>query len=82
MAAIVNTCLASGGISPTIREIGKAVGIKSTSVVNYHLRWLEEAGLIRRPKDGYVRGIEVVGATWTPPDHLAHLVTSGEAAAA
>ena len=31
---------------PTIREIGKAVGITSTSVVNYNLNILERKGLI------------------------------------
>lgn len=83
MAAIVNTCIAHGGVPPTIREIGDAVGIASTSVVNYHLKILDGAGLIRLPDESYVsRGIEVVGATWTPPAHLAHLVATGEAAAA
>ena len=32
--------------SPDIREIGAALEISSTSVVNYHLDHLEEAGLI------------------------------------
>ncbi len=38
------------GRPPTIREIGKAVGISSTSVVNYNLNILEKAGLIAREK--------------------------------
>jgi repressor LexA len=39
------------GRPPTIREIGKAVGINSTSVVNYNLGKLEEKGLSRpRPR--------------------------------
>ena len=33
---------------PTNREIGKGVGIRSTSHVNYHLRILEEKGHIER----------------------------------
>jgi repressor LexA len=33
---------------PTIREIGEAVGISSTSVVNYNLSRLEEKGLLER----------------------------------
>jgi repressor LexA len=33
---------------PTIREIGEAVGISSTSVVNYNLSRLEEKGLLKR----------------------------------
>src|SRR5581483_8989114 len=33
---------------PTNREIGRGVGIRSTSHVNYHLRILEEKGFIER----------------------------------
>ncbi len=36
------------GAPPTIREIGEAVGIDSTSVVNYHLDKLADRGLIVR----------------------------------
>ena len=36
---------------PTIREIGKAVGITSTSVVNYNLEKLEEMKLIERNRE-------------------------------
>lgn len=39
------------GRPPTIREIGKAVGISSTSVVNYNLNILEKAGLLTREKE-------------------------------
>lgn len=35
---------------PTIREIGSAVGISSTSVVNYNLDRLEEMGFIERER--------------------------------
>ena len=45
---------------PTIREIGKAVGISSTSVVNYNLNILEHKGLIERDRD-VSRGIKLVG---------------------
>ncbi len=38
------------GRPPTIREIGKAVNISSTSVVNYNLNILEKAGMITREK--------------------------------
>ncbi|NDJ85094.1 MAG: transcriptional repressor LexA [Chloroflexi bacterium] len=38
------------GYPPTIREIGKAVDIDSTSVVNYNLNKLEESGYIQREK--------------------------------
>ncbi len=39
------------GRPPTIREIGKAVGINSTSVVNYNLGKLEEKGFLSRDHD-------------------------------
>lgn len=47
---------------PTIREIGKSVGISSTSVVNYNLNVLEKQGLIERDKT-VSRGIKLVGET-------------------
>lgn len=45
---------------PTIREIGKAVGITSTSVVNYNLAVLEKRGLIERDRE-ISRGIKLAG---------------------
>jgi len=47
------------GYPPTIREIGKAVGISSTSVVNYNLEALERAGHINRDRT-VSRGIRLV----------------------
>lgn len=35
------------GYSPTVREIGDAVGLKSSSTVHGHLKRLESMGLIR-----------------------------------
>ena len=46
---------------PTIREIGEAVGISSTSVVNYNLNKLVDAGMIQRNKD-VSRGIRLTNA--------------------
>lgn len=37
------------GYSPTVREIGSAVGLKSPSSVTHHLKALERHGLLRRP---------------------------------
>ena len=51
---------------PTIREIGKSVGISSTSVVNYNLNVLEKQGFIARDKT-ISRGIKLVDDT---PDML------------
>lgn len=36
------------GYPPTVREIGEAIGVKSTSLVSYYLKQLEERGLITR----------------------------------
>ena len=36
------------GYPPTVREIGEAVGLSSSSTVHAHLRSLENAGLISR----------------------------------
>lgn len=44
---------------PTIREIGSALDITSTSVVNYNLERLEESGLIERDRE-VSRGLKVV----------------------
>jgi repressor LexA len=48
------------GRPPTIREIGEAVGISSTSVVNYNLNILEKAGLLAREKE-VSRGLRLTG---------------------
>lgn len=48
------------GNAPTIREIGDACGISSTSVVNYYLHQLVDEELIYRPV-GSARNIEIVG---------------------
>lgn len=51
-------------LPPTIRDLQKATGITSTSVVNYYLDILEKEGKIRRVRgeDGrsLARGIVVV----------------------
>lgn len=47
------------GFPPSVREIGSAVGLKSSSTVHYHLTALEEAGHILRD-DGKTRAICLV----------------------
>jgi len=49
------------GYPPSIREIGQAAGISSTSVVDYNLRALERSGHIRRDRE-VSRGLGIVGA--------------------
>jgi repressor LexA len=36
------------GYSPSVREIGEALGISSTSVVSYHIGQLERSGMLQR----------------------------------
>jgi repressor LexA len=58
--ATINESITRHGYPPTIREIGKAVGISSTSVVNYHLNKLKDQGLLERD-DQVSRGLKVLG---------------------
>lgn len=53
------------GYPPTIREIGKAVGISSTSVVNYNLDALQRAGRIYRDRT-VSRGIRLAEGEEAP----------------
>ncbi len=39
---------AENGYSPSIREIGESIGVRSTSLVDYYLKQLEEMGHISR----------------------------------
>jgi len=48
------------GLPPTIRDIMKIFGIKSTNAVRLHLIALERKGFIRR-SPGLARGIELTG---------------------
>lgn len=46
------------GYPPSVREIGEAVGLKSPSTVHFHLKGLEEAGVIIKAK-GKTRAISL-----------------------
>ena len=45
----VNQFIQENGYSPSVREIGAAVGLRSTASVSYHLQALQEKGLIPAP---------------------------------
>lgn len=47
------------GYSPTLAEIGKAMGLSSPATIHEHLKSLEKKGVIRKNAND-VRGIEVV----------------------
>ena len=42
------SCIRDQGYPPSVREIGEAVGLKSPSTVHFHLKHLEEAGVIEK----------------------------------
>ena len=44
----IAVCIKEQGYPPSVREIGDAVGLKSPSTVHFHLKHLEEAGLIEK----------------------------------
>ncbi len=64
------------GYPPTIREIGLATGINSTSVVNYNLNKLVQAGYLER-SDRVSRGMRLVNTGALPggkkKDKVVHL---------
>ena len=46
----VNQFIQENGYSPSVREIGAAVGLRSTASVSYHLQALQEKGLLQAPE--------------------------------
>ena len=46
----VNAFIAENGYSPSVREIGEAVGLRSTASVSYHLQALQEKGVFQAPE--------------------------------
>ena len=57
----LNEYVEDNGYPPSIREIGAAAGISSTSVVSYNLKRLEEKGYISRARE-VSRGLKLVTA--------------------
>ena len=45
----VNQFIQENGYSPSVREIGAAVGLRATASVSYHLQALQEKGLLASP---------------------------------
>ena len=45
----VNEFIQENGYSPSVREIGAAVGLRSTASVSYHLQALQDKGLLQAP---------------------------------
>ena len=53
------------GYPPSVREIGAAVGLKSPSTVHFHMKGLEEAGVIVKA-EGKTRAISLPGVSVGP----------------
>jgi repressor LexA len=45
----VNQFIQENGYAPSVREIGAAVGLRSTASVSYHLQALQDKGLLQAP---------------------------------
>jgi repressor LexA len=56
--AFLSDYISANGYPPTVREIGDALDISSTSLVSYYLKGLEERGLIYR-ESSISRGIRL-----------------------
>ena len=65
----IAACIQEQGYPPSVREIGEAVGLKSSSSVHFHLRHLEEAGYIEK-NAGKGRAITLKGAPAQRPDQV------------
>jgi repressor LexA len=63
--AFINRSIGDRGYPPTLREIGRQFGIKSTNGVNDHLRALEKKGYLQREdmKSRALRPVDTVGQT-------------------
>jgi repressor LexA len=73
MLAFIREFLAKHGYPPSIREIGEAVEISSTSVVNYNLNVLEKRELIARDRT-VSRGIRLLDEVPGPGGTLHGLI--------
>ncbi|WP_333894707.1 transcriptional repressor LexA [Mycolicibacterium gadium] len=63
---VIRASVTSRGYPPSIREIGDAVGLTSTSSVAHQLRTLERKGYLRRDPNR-PRAVDVRGADNAPP---------------
>ncbi len=74
--------IATKGYPPSVREIGKAVGLSSSSTVHSHLSYLQEMGYIRRDPTK-PRTIEVLDDNFRPKKEMTAVplvgqITAGE----
>ena len=67
---------AENGFAPSLRDIGQATGLTSTSSVNYQLKRLVELGYLRRPEHR-PRSIEILRPVDAPSAETAEAPASG-----
>ncbi|MDR2196402.1 MAG: transcriptional repressor LexA [Coriobacteriales bacterium] len=75
--------IAQNGYPPSVREIGEAVGLSSSSTVHSHLNALENKGFIRRDPSS-ARALTVIGGdgkTHAATAKTSTVITVGEGAA-
>ncbi|MCD7756255.1 MAG: transcriptional repressor LexA [Firmicutes bacterium] len=63
----VNQFVQENGYAPSVREIGAAVGLRSTASVSYHIQALQEKGLLATPS---VKGRKRAIATGVRPGQI------------
>src|SRR3954447_7113896 len=63
---VIRDAVERRGYPPSVREIGEAVGLTSTSSVAHQLKMLEDKGFLRRDPNR-PRAIEVVTSEGEPP---------------
>src|SRR5207248_9345503 len=76
MLQFIRQYMGEHGRPPTVREIGLAVGISSTSVVDYNLRVLERDGHLRRERE-LSRGIELPDRNSPPSIRVMGFIAAG-----
>lgn len=67
--ACIRDHVASHGYPPAVRDIGRAVGLSSSSTVHAHLARLEKLGLLRRDPSK-PRAMELLGAEPVEPQEV------------
>ena len=67
----IASCIREQGYPPSVREIGEAVGLKSPSTVHFHLKHLEEAGVIEK---GAGKGRAITLTVHTVPEDKVPIV--------
>ena len=72
----VNQFVQENGYAPSVREIGAAVGLRSTASVSYHLQQLQDKGLLQSPS-GKGKKRAVVAAARPGQIPVVGVVTAG-----